>query len=594
MSNAVIYPGSFDPITKGHLDVIERSGKMFDQTTIGVGQNIDKKYLFTFPERVHLIQWAISQKLRETMQIEITPYSGLLVDFAKEEGVNTILRGLRNASDLESESLLHWVGESQKLWIDTIYMLTKQDKMHVSSSTAKAILKEQGQIEDYVTLNVKHALEARMMDQYFFWITGTIGSGKSYVTDQFVQLGEKYNIPVHNIDLDKVGHKILGEYSEPGYVQLRQRLASKFWSGILDAEGFVDRKVLWPIVFNDPEKRKMLDAEIREYLTLGMRKEIKGKKGIILLNGALLAEWGLVKFANNNSLLIDVDPEIQRARLRERGHTDEQVETRIKSQFSTEMKQEAMEKRISEDEYGNIVHLHNNGNNEAEIEKKFNEMLSAIDIFGALRMKSIFTQLGIEDAFMEVYTQLKSKYDTPSRVYHDRSHIVDCMNKLYHLKPTMTDEEFQTLFLAFLFHDVVYESMNKRGTNERQSAVLAAQILTKLWIPEERIAKVCALIEQTATLSASGDDIISQYMHDIDVSILGTSRKEYEFYMKRIRFEYSIYPDKRYIEGRLRFLKSWENRDIFYTPYFKQKYEQQARANIQREILILEAKAATS
>ena len=100
--------------------------------------------------------------------------------------------------------------------------------MHISSSVAKAVLNEQGMIADFVTLNVKHALEARLMDQYFFGITGTIGSGKSYITDQFVQLGEKCHIPVHNIDLDKVGHKILGEYTDLGYVKLRQRLASKF------------------------------------------------------------------------------------------------------------------------------------------------------------------------------------------------------------------------------------------------------------------------------------------------------------------------------------------------------------------------------
>jgi putative protein kinase ArgK-like GTPase of G3E family len=104
-------------------------------------------------------------------------------------------------------------------------LLTKADKMHVSSSTSKAILKEQGNINDYVTLNVKHALEARMMGQYLFGVTGTIGAGKSYITDQFVALGEKYHIPVHNIDLDKVGHKILGEYTQPGYVELRQKLA---------------------------------------------------------------------------------------------------------------------------------------------------------------------------------------------------------------------------------------------------------------------------------------------------------------------------------------------------------------------------------
>lgn len=110
-----MYPGSFDPITKGHLDIIQRSGEIFDKTIVGVGKNADKKYLFSFPERVHLIQGAISQKLYETMDIEIKPYSGLLVDFAKEEGVSTILRGIRGAADLEAEQMLHLVGESQKL-----------------------------------------------------------------------------------------------------------------------------------------------------------------------------------------------------------------------------------------------------------------------------------------------------------------------------------------------------------------------------------------------------------------------------------------------------------------------------------------------
>jgi putative protein kinase ArgK-like GTPase of G3E family len=104
-------------------------------------------------------------------------------------------------------------------------LLTKADKMHVSSSATKAILKEQGKIDEYVTLNVKHALEARLLGQYLFGVTGTIGAGKSYITDQFVALGEKYAIPVHNLDLDKVGHKILGEYTEPGYLALRQKLA---------------------------------------------------------------------------------------------------------------------------------------------------------------------------------------------------------------------------------------------------------------------------------------------------------------------------------------------------------------------------------
>jgi pantetheine-phosphate adenylyltransferase len=97
------------------LDIIQRSGDIFNKTLVGVGKNADKKYLFTFPERVHLIQGAISKELYDTMDIEIKPYSGLLVNFAKEEGVATILRGIRNSEDLTGEQMLHLVGESQKL-----------------------------------------------------------------------------------------------------------------------------------------------------------------------------------------------------------------------------------------------------------------------------------------------------------------------------------------------------------------------------------------------------------------------------------------------------------------------------------------------
>ena len=126
------------------------------------------------------------------------------------------------------------------------------------------------------------------------------------------------------------------------------------------------------------------------------------------------------------------------------------------------MKQEVMENRITEDEYGNIVHLKNNGENSAEIEKKFNEMLSVVDIFGELRMKSVFTELRIESGFPEVYKTLKSQYDTPARLYHDWSHVVECMNKLSPIQHLLSKEDFVVLFLSLLFHDMVYEPSNQR------------------------------------------------------------------------------------------------------------------------------------
>gem|GEM_PF-2357196 len=99
--------------------------------------------MFSFPERVEMIKQATQRGIESVANIEVLPFSGLLVDFAFEHGVTTIARGIRGGNDLENESLLHWVGESQKLGIDTVFLMARQDQTHISSSTTKAILKEQ-------------------------------------------------------------------------------------------------------------------------------------------------------------------------------------------------------------------------------------------------------------------------------------------------------------------------------------------------------------------------------------------------------------------------------------------------------------------
>jgi dephospho-CoA kinase len=108
---------------------------------------------------------------------------------------------------------------------------------------------------------------------------------------------------------------------------------------------------------------------------------MKGKQGIILLNGALLAEAGSVSLANNQTVVVDVDPEVQKQRLAGRGHTPEEIEARIQSQFSTEAKLEKINQEIEKTAYGKILSIKNNGDNEQEIDQLFNQMVAQVDIF---------------------------------------------------------------------------------------------------------------------------------------------------------------------------------------------------------------------
>lgn len=124
-----------------------------------------------------------------------------------------------------------------------------------------------------------------------------------------------------------------------------------------------------------------MDTTLHDFLQMAIWKEVANKKGIILLNGALLAEAGSMPLANNQTVVVDVAPEVQKQRLADRGHTPEQIETRIQSQFSTEAKLEKIHQEIEKAEYGKILSIENNGNNEQEIDQLFNQMVAQVDIF---------------------------------------------------------------------------------------------------------------------------------------------------------------------------------------------------------------------
>ncbi len=141
-----VYPGSFDPITNGHLDIIKRGSKAFDKVIVAVLINIDKKGLFDIEERVELIKKATSN----IENVEVISFSGLLVDFVKKHEGLVILKGLRAVSDFEYELQMALMNKKLEPQIETMFMMTSDEYCYLSSSSVKQVAKFGGRIEGLV------------------------------------------------------------------------------------------------------------------------------------------------------------------------------------------------------------------------------------------------------------------------------------------------------------------------------------------------------------------------------------------------------------------------------------------------------------
>ena len=156
MSVSAIYAGSFDPITKGHLDIIERALNIFDTVHVSVIENIDKKALFSIEERIDLIKNSIHSD-----RIIVEGFKGLLVDYARKKNIFKLVRGLRAVSDFEYEFQMSLTNRSQDSRIDTVFLMTDQSYSYLSSSIVRQLAKLNGDISHYVPPYVKTKLEEK-------------------------------------------------------------------------------------------------------------------------------------------------------------------------------------------------------------------------------------------------------------------------------------------------------------------------------------------------------------------------------------------------------------------------------------------------
>ena len=149
-----IYPGSFDPITNGHLDIIERASKIFDKLIVSVVENPSKQPVFTLKERVELIKECV--KVYEN--IEVDSFTGLLTDYVKEKGASTIVKGLRIVADFEYEFQMALLNKSISPEIETIFMMTNSKYSYISSTMIKEIARLGANLDEFVPKIIKEKL----------------------------------------------------------------------------------------------------------------------------------------------------------------------------------------------------------------------------------------------------------------------------------------------------------------------------------------------------------------------------------------------------------------------------------------------------
>jgi pantetheine-phosphate adenylyltransferase len=149
-----IYPGSFDPITNGHLDILDRSLAVFDEVIVVVAGAGQKNPLFTPEERVELIR----EVVRDRPQVRVDRWGGLIMDYARQHQVNAVIRGLRAASDFEYEFMMASMNKAIHPEVETLFMMTGQNLFFISSSMIKELFHYGGDVSPYVPRQVVRGL----------------------------------------------------------------------------------------------------------------------------------------------------------------------------------------------------------------------------------------------------------------------------------------------------------------------------------------------------------------------------------------------------------------------------------------------------
>lgn len=156
-----VYTGTFDPVHRGHLDIISRGSQIFDRLVVGVGINPDKAPFFSLEERVELVRKVIAP----FPNVSVREFTGLAVSFVRELGARVMLRGLRTTSDMESEFTMSLMNLNLDPEIETVFLMAKEAYSHVSSTLLRQIATFGGNLDKFLPAEVRQALEARVRER---------------------------------------------------------------------------------------------------------------------------------------------------------------------------------------------------------------------------------------------------------------------------------------------------------------------------------------------------------------------------------------------------------------------------------------------
>jgi pantetheine-phosphate adenylyltransferase len=153
-TRVAVYPGTFDPLTRGHLDIIRRGLQAFDQIIVAIAENVRKAPLFSTGERIQMIAEATGNDER----VEVDAFSGLLIEYVQRRGAHIILRGLRALADFEYEFQFALMNKRLAPGVETVFMMTGEEAFYVSSSLVKEVASFGGDVTGLVPENVRRAL----------------------------------------------------------------------------------------------------------------------------------------------------------------------------------------------------------------------------------------------------------------------------------------------------------------------------------------------------------------------------------------------------------------------------------------------------
>jgi pantetheine-phosphate adenylyltransferase len=150
-----VFPGSFDPITLGHIDLVKRALPLFDRIVVAIGENSQKKTLFSLEQRM---QW-IEKVFADEKKVHVNHFEGLTVNFCKKIEANYLLRGLRNSSDFDYEKTISQLNNIIGDQIETLFLISKPEYSHISSTIVREIIKGQGEVSYFVPDNISNQIK---------------------------------------------------------------------------------------------------------------------------------------------------------------------------------------------------------------------------------------------------------------------------------------------------------------------------------------------------------------------------------------------------------------------------------------------------